>query len=97
MSEFNNDIRIQDLPDDGSNNATDFYANFREKLNSVEKCPFTYASGRIVQAVTNPDEGVKQAYTQGSTECSDQPSSDGTYTASPVDTFRRNADEGIAY
>src|SRR5690606_28003944 len=59
MSEFNNDIRIQDLPDDGSNNATDFYDNFREKLNSVEKFPLMYTFKFIVKADTNVQEEVK--------------------------------------
>lgn len=97
MSEFNNDIRIQDLPDDGSNNATDFYDNFREKLNSVEKFPLMYTFKFIVKADTNVQEEVKELFTHGSTKFSDKTSSGGKYTSITVETFVNNAEEVIDY
>lgn len=97
MSEFNNDIRIQDLPDDGSNNATDFYDNFRKKLNSVEKFPLMYTFKFIVKADTNAQEEVKELFTHGSTKFSDKTSSGGKYTSITVETFVNNAEEVIDY
>ena len=91
MSEFNNDIRIQDLPDDGSNNATDFYDNFREKF------PLMYTFKFIVKADTNAQEEVKELFTHGSTKFSDKTSSGGKYTSITVETFVNNAEEVIDY
>lgn len=97
MSEFNNDIRIQDLPDDGNNNSTDFYDNFRAKLNSVEQFPSMYTFKFIVKAESTAKEEVKQLFTHQSTKFSEKASSGRKYTSITVETFVNNAEDVINY
>lgn len=96
MSEFNNDIHLQDLPDGGGNNA-DFYDNFRAKLNSVEQFPSMYTFKFIVKADSTAQEDVQQLFTHGSTKFSEKTSSGGKYTSITVETFVNNAEDVINY
>ncbi|PRD49406.1 DUF493 domain-containing protein [Sphingobacterium haloxyli] len=97
MSEFNNDIHIQDLPDDEGNNAADFYDNFRAKLNSVEQFPSIYTFKFIIKAKNNAEKEVKQLFTHDSTKFSEKDSSGGKYKSITVETFVNNADDVIDY
>jgi len=97
MSEFNNDIRIQDLSDAAGNNSTDFYDNFRAKLNSVEQFPSIYTFKFIVKAESNAQEEVKQIFTHDSTKFSEKKSSGGKYTSITVETFVNDAENVIDY
>ncbi len=97
MSEFNNDIHIQDLPDDGGNNSTEFYDNFRAKLNSVEQFPSIYTFKFIVKAKNNTEDDVKQIFTHDSTKFSEKESSGGKYKSITVETFVNNAEDVIDY
>ena len=97
MSEFNNDIHIQDLPDDGGNASTDFYDNFREKLNSVEQFPSLYTFKFIVKAKSGAQNEVEQIFTHDSTKFSEKSSSGGKYTSITVETFVSNAEDVINY
>ncbi|TYR38129.1 DUF493 domain-containing protein [Sphingobacterium phlebotomi] len=97
MSEFNNDIHIQDLPDGEGKNTTDFYDNFRVKLNSVEQFPSIYTFKFIVKADSNAQEDVKQLFTHDSTKFSEKESSGGKYKSITVETFVNNAEDVIDY
>jgi len=97
MSEFNNDIHIQDLPDDGGNNTTDFYDNFRAKLNAVEQFPSMYTFKFIVKATNSAENDVKQIFTHDSTKFSEKDSSGGKYKSITVETFVNHAEDVIDY
>lgn len=97
MADFNNDIHIQDLPDDEGKNATDFYDNFREKLNAVEQFPSVYTFKFIVKGKSHAQEAVKQVFTHNSTKFSEKASSGGKYTSITIETFVNNAEEVIDY
>ncbi len=97
MSEFNNDIHIQDLSDGEGKNTTDFYDNFRVKLNSVEQFPSIYTFKFIVKADSNAQEDVKQLFTHDSTKFSEKESSGGKYKSITVETFVNNAEDVIDY
>lgn len=97
MSEFNNDIRIQDLPDDGDNNAAEFYNNFRVKLNAVEQFPSLYTFKFIVKAGGSAQEEVKEIFTHDSSKFSEKESSGGKYRSITVETFVNSAEDVINY
>ena len=97
MSEFNNDIRLQDLPDDGNNNPTDFYANFREKLNAVEQFPSIYTFKFIVKGGSEAQEQVKAVFTHESSKFSEKASSGEKYKSITVSTFVNDAEDVINY
>lgn len=97
MSEFNNDIHIQDLPDDNSNSTADFYDNFRVKLNSVEQFPTIYTFKFIVKAGTTAQDEVQAVFTHESTKFSEKASSGGKYTSITVQTFVNTAEDVIDY
>lgn len=97
MSELNNNIHIQDFPDNEGNNSTDFYDNFRAKLNAVEKFPSMYTFKFIVKADSTAQDDVKQLFTHESAKFSEKASSGGKYTSITVETFVNNAEDVIDY
>lgn len=95
MNKFNNDIRIQNLPDDEGKSTTDFYDNFRDKLNAVEQFPLMYTFKFIVKADTDAQSEVQALFTHTSTKFSEKASSGGKYKSITVETFVNNAEEVI--
>ncbi len=97
MSEFNNDIRIQDLSDGGNNNSTDFYDNFRAKLNSVEQFPTIYTFKFIVPATEENKQTIEKLFEHPSTKIQVKDSKTGKYNSLTIETFVNSADDVIDY
>ncbi|WP_437920974.1 DUF493 domain-containing protein [Sphingobacterium sp. LRF_L2] len=96
MSDFSN-INIQDLPENEGNTPTDFYDNFRVKLNTVEQFPSLYTFKFIVKADAEKLEQVKVLFEHPSTKFSEKESSGGKYKSITVETFVNNAEDVIDY
>ena len=97
MSDFNNDIRIQDLADDANNNPNDAYASLREKLNAVEQFPSIYTFKFIVKGGSEAQNAVKAIFTHESSQFSEKASSGAKYTSITVKTFVNDAEDVINY
>lgn len=97
MSDFNNDIRIQDLPDNEGDNKGDFYHNFRVKLNSVERFPCMYTFKFIVKTQQDKIQKVKELFKHPSSKFSEKASSGGKYTSLTIETFVNHAEDVIDY
>lgn|SRR5690606_11556441 len=96
MADFSN-INIQDLSNSEEHSSGDFYDNFREKLNSVEKFPCLYTFKFIVKADADKLDAVKAIFTHSSAKFSEKESSGGKYKSVTVETFVNNAEEVIDY
>ncbi|MFD1768583.1 DUF493 family protein [Sphingobacterium suaedae] len=96
MTDFSN-IHMQDLPDNEGSSATDFYDNFRVKLNSVEQFPSMYTFKFIIKADEEKLTQVKGVFTHPSSKFSEKESSGGKYRSITVETFVNHAEDVIDY
>ncbi|TDS15790.1 DUF493 domain-containing protein [Sphingobacterium paludis] len=96
MTDFSK-LNIQDLPDNEGNNPTDFYDNFRVKLNTVEQFPSLYTFKFIVKAEAEKLDEVKSIFTHPSTKFAEKESSGGKYKSITVETFVNTAEDVIDY
>lgn len=93
MSHSNN-INIQDINDD---NGGDFYANFREKLLSVEQFPTIYTFKFILPAAIDKNSEIEKIFEHPSTKISVKESSTGKYNSLSVETYVNTVDDVIDY
>ncbi len=96
MTDFSK-LNIQDLPDHEGNNQTDFYDNFRVKLNTVEQFPSLYTFKFIVKADAEKLDKVKSIFIHSSTKFTEKESSGGKYKSITVETFVNTAEDVIDY
>ncbi|SFS95048.1 DUF493 family protein [Sphingobacterium wenxiniae] len=96
MADINN-INIQDIPNNEGNTPTDFYDNFRVKLNEIEQFPSLYTFKFIVKADSDKLELVKNVFEHASSKFSEKESSGGKYKSITVETFVNNAEDVIDY
>lgn len=94
MSNLTN-IHVQDVPD--NNNEGDFYANFRQKLNDVEKFPTAYSFKFIVKTDPEKIERVKAIFTNPDAQFSEKESSGGKYKSINVALIVNDAEDVIQY
>lgn len=93
MSDFNN-INIQDI---NSNEGTDFYSSFREKLMDVEQFPTLYTFKFIVPATEENKTKIETLFEHPSTKIQIKDSKTGKYNSLTVETFVNSADDVIDY
>lgn len=93
MTDFNNKINIQDIQD----NTGDFYKNFKEKLNAVERFPSFYTFKFIIKSESGNGDLVKAIFDHPSVTFSEKASSGGKYTSHTIKVFVKDADEVIHY
>lgn len=94
MSDFKNQINLNDISGDGD---SDFYKGFKEKLMDVEQFPTLYTFKFIVKTDTNKMDLVKAIFEHPSTKFSDKSSSAGKYHSITVESYVNTADDVIAY
>jgi len=92
----NTNINLQDIPDAGEN-PQDFYASFKEKLESVETFPKPYIFKFITVTETDHLDRLRKIFPQDTAEISTKPSKNGKYTSVTIKQLVNNADEVIQY
>ena len=93
MSNLHN-IQVQDIQEE---KGTDFYENFKEKLNAIEQFPTIYTFKCIVPALAENKEKIEAIFTHPSTKISSKESSTGKYNSYSIENFVNSADEVIEY